>query len=210
MSRNINVRINDAQDDKIRKSGMTASKFTRLAIDDFSPAKHNALILHDIAVLQKGIDVLVGLQDELRSGLIEDTYTPLYKLGENVKKTEREPLYKNEENVKKLYEEEENSLQNSLQPEEQPLYKNGENVKTMEEDPHYPQMKKHLETLSKMLNIHGTIPKYTKTMISEETTFSTNEVSDFIVLYREDIKQIPYNIDKELHDAKLGEKRYKA
>ena len=47
-------------------------------------------------------------------------------------------------------------------------------------------------------------------MISEETTFSTNAVSDFIVRYREDIKQIPYNIDKELHNPKLGEKRYKA
>lgn len=197
MSRNINVRIDDNQDNDIKQSGMKTSVYTRHALNDFSIRRHNSLVQLRINMVQDCIDRLVDYKRELQEQMIDESYKVLYENEKNVKKSEEKSLYNNEENVKKIYKDDEISLQNVKTFLEEPLYKNDENVKTMVNDPLYYKYKPYIELLSKMINLHNNVSEDTKKKISMETATSLSQISNFIYDFRDEIKCQEWSFSSE-------------
>jgi len=199
MSRNINVRIDDNQDNDIKQSGMKTSVYTRHALNDFSIRRHNSLVQLRINMVQDCIDRLVDYKRELQEQMIDESYKVLYENEKNVKKSEEKSLYNNEENVKKIYKDDEISLQIVKTHVDERLYENEKNVKTMSEHPLYYKYKPYVETLSKMLNLHGNVPEDTKKKITSETATSMSQISNFIYDFKNEIK----NQEWSIHDERI-------
>lgn len=197
MSNHINVRINDEISKKMKCSGLSMSEYTRKALNFYDVRKDNSLLQYKINTIQECIDLLVVERDKLKKQMIKEAYENLYKNNENVQINEDKNVYKNEEIVHKMYEDEENSVQKSVQNEDLLLYENEKNVQTMRKDLRYKQMEKYLPLLSKLINIHNIVPETTKEKIKNETTLTPKEINDFIVIYREEIKTFEYNISSE-------------
>ena len=197
MSRNINVRIADDQENDIKKSGMKISEYTRHALDDFSIRRHNSLLQLRINMVQDCIDRLVDYKRELQEQMIDESYKVLYENEKNVKKSEEKSLYNTGENVKKIYKDDEISLQNVKTNTDEPLYNNEQNVKTMSEHPLYYKYRPYIKTLSKLLNLHGNIPEDTKKKITSETATNMPEISNFIYDFRNEIKHQEWSMSDE-------------
>ena len=197
MSNHINVRINEKKKKKMKCSGLSMSEYTRKALNFYDVRKDNSLLQYKINTIQECIDLLVVERDKLKKQMIKEAYENLYKNNENVQINEDKNVYKNEEIVHKMYEDEENSVQKSVQNEDLLLYENEKNVQTMRKDLRYKQMEKYLPLLSKLINIHNIVPETTKEKIKNETTLTPKEINDFIVIYREEIKTFEYNISSE-------------
>jgi len=207
MTITITVRLTEEQIQKINKSGLTKSEYTRNAIDYFSENKLNASIISKINIVEECINLLEGYRDELKNNMISTAYQNMnlsyeieeqpelfYKNKENVIQNEKNLYYKNDENVKKIYKNGKNVIQNVLQNDDEMFYKNKENVIQMTEDPAYPEIQKYMETLSKQINLHGNVSKEMETKINNETTLTPKQISRFIAKYKNEIKQVPYKL----------------
>lgn len=206
---NINVRISDEQERRIRSSGLKISDYTREALNFYNIRKGSSLLQYKIDTIQECIDLLDNHKKELQKQLVNEAYRSLYENEENVKKSEEESVYKTEETVKKIYGDEENSLQNVKTSGTESVYKNNGNVKTMWDDPKITRMEQYLPTLSKLLHIQNTIPDTMRTKIKEETLLTPSEINEFIVKYKEEIKSVDYDISPEHVKCEPGEKKYK-
>lgn len=201
MTLTITVRLTDEQADKIGRSGLTKSEYTRQAIDFYSENKHQASVLSKVNIVEECIKLLQGYRDDLKNKIVSDAYANLqlsYKIEENVRQEDENLSYKNEENVKKIYKNEENVRQDVLQNEEDLSYKNEENVRQMSESALYPLYKPYLELLSKMINLHNSVPEDTKKKIVAETNTKPSQFNDFIFKYRDEIKQMDWSVSAEV------------
>ena len=214
MTVTITVRLNEEQIQKINKSGLTKSEYTRNAIDYFSENKMNANILAKVNIVDECIKLLQGYREELKNHIVSEAYQNLqlsYEIEENVRQSDENLYYKNEENVKKIYKNEENVRQDVLQsePEVSDIYE--ENVRQMKENHYYEIYKPYLELLSKMLNLHNSVPDTTKKKITDETATKPSELNSFIFNFKEEIKQINYEISDEIihHSYDEGNERKK-
>jgi len=111
---------------------------------------------------------------------------------------DKNSLYKNEEIVKNLYKSDENPLQFVKTFDDESLYKNMNSVKRMDEDELFQVYKKHLPLLSKMVNIHHSIPDHVKKKIKDETCTSNSQLEDFIRKYRDEIIEVNYDFSHEI------------
>ncbi|WP_323736212.1 hypothetical protein PXD04_10075 [Methanosphaera sp. ISO3-F5] len=217
MTITITVRLTEEQIQKINKSGLTKSEYTRTAIDYFSENKLNASILSKINIVEECISLLEGYRDDLKNNMISTAYQNLdlsyeideqpelfYKNKENVIQNDENLSYKNGKNVKKIYKNGENVIQNVLQNDDEMFYKNSENVIQMRQDPAYPEIQKYMETLSKQINIHGNVLEAMKTKINHETTLTPKQISRFIAKYKNEIKQVPYKLGEHTQSQPDG------
>ena len=200
MTITITVRLTDEQADKIKRSGLTKSEYTRQAIDYYSENKYRASVLSKVNIVEECITLLQGYRDDLKNQIVSDAYNNLqlsYKIDENVRQEDENLSYKNKENVKKIYKNEENVRQLVIQNEEDLSYKNEETVRQMRESAFYDYYKPYLELLSKMINLHNSVPEDTKKKIVAETNTKPSQLNDFIFKYRDEIKRIEWSVSED-------------
>ena len=215
MAISITVRITEEQADKIRKSGINTSEYTRRAIELYSEQKDNASMLSKINIISECINILEEYKKSIQQDMINIAYNELiykndepvsYKKDEKVRQTGENLSYKKEENVSKSYKNDKNVRQFVRQNEEETSYIFDENVRQMKDDQLYSTYNPHLQLLSKMLNLHNSVPDATKKKITDETATKPSELNEFIFNYRDEIKQINYEISNEIvyHDYEDG------
>lgn len=192
MKKNINVRINDEQINKINSSGLSCSEYVRKSIDFYDKRKDNALSYIKIEIIHELMDKLKSIEEKEYLQISSKTQ---YKNAKYVNNQDSF-LYDNWNNVKNIYENNNFSLQNVQTPQADSLYEKSESVKTMTDDPLFNTYKNYLPLLSKMLNIHGTVLEHAKKKISGETGTTKRQLSKFILEYQEEIKEIEYEFTR--------------
>ena len=98
--KNINVRITETQEQKIKQSGLNTSEYVRKCIDFYDLRRENAYRYSRLSAIEECIESLKTIKKEESEKIV--TETPLYKIDENVKKNDEKKLCKNDENVKNL------------------------------------------------------------------------------------------------------------
>ena len=192
--KNINVRITETQEQKIKQSGLNTSEYVRKCIDFYDLRRENAYRYSRLSAIEECIESLKTIKKEESEKIF--TETPLYKIDENVKKNDEKKFYKCNENVKNLYKTDANALRDVMQFDEESLYNDEENVKKMCDDEYYVYYGKYTSLLSKMLNLHNVIPQDTRTMITSQTATTKREFDEYIRKYRDEIKEQEYNFDR--------------
>ncbi len=198
MSVKITVRIEDHIAEKIVKSGMNTSDYTRRALELYSVNKDNSIAYTKLQVIDDCIDLLREHKDELQSSMVSDAYTAF-----------KQDVRQNDENcLTKLSDKNEKTVGLSDKKEETVGQVVGQNtvemsdifeetVRQMKDDYLYTTYKPYLELLSKMLNLHNSVPDYTKKKITDETHTKPAELNKFLFHFREEIKQIQWSISSE-------------
>lgn len=205
MTITITVRLTDEQADKISRSGLSKSEYTRQAIDYYSENKYRASVLSKVNIVEECITLLQGYRDDLKNQIVSDAYQNLqlsYKIEENVRQNDENLSYKNEENVKKIYKNEENVRQVVIQNEDDLSYKNKENVRQIGKSALYEIYKPYLETMSRMLNTQNGVPDHFKKKITVETNTKPTQLNDFLFKYREDIMSMEWSYPTEVTHVK--------
>ena len=209
MTKQINVKISDDLYNKITKSGLKISVYTRNALEFYDERKRTAGIMHDINIIQDCIDILESEKKIRSEKIISENYKNIYENEENVKKTDDKEIYENEENVKKIYANNENVIQNVKKTDDKEIYENEENVKKTDDKELKNQLKNHLSLLSKLLNLHGTVPDATIKKIHQETGIKTDSITEFIYNNSVELKKIPYEFSRKATEIMPGNKKYK-
>ena len=205
MSITITVRLTDEQADKIKKSGLNKSDYTRQAIDYYSENKHKSSVFSKVNIVDECIHLLKGYRDDLCNSIQSEAYNNLqlsYKIDENVRQVDENLSYKNDENVKKIYKNEETVRQDVIQNNEELSYKNEETVRQIEESTLYPIYKPYLETMTRMFNTQNGIPDHFKKKITLETNTKQTQLNDFLFKYREDIQSMEWEYPTEVTHMK--------
>lgn len=198
MTIRISVRIDDHIANKMMKSGLTTTEYTRRALETYSVNKDNAMQYQKVGTVEECISLLSGYRDEINQRLVNNSSRLLedsVRQDDNICQTEVSD--KSDENVRLSDKKEENVGQFVRQETDTVSDIFEESVRQMKQDTHYQTYKPYLELLSKLFNIHNSIPDATKQKIASETNTKRGELDQFLFAYKDEIKNIQWSIASE-------------
>lgn len=174
----IGLKISEEQKKKIDSSGLKTSEFVRNAIDFFTETRLNATSNIKINVIDECITELNNLKESVKinqyskfNNSIKNVKS-LNNFEENVKQNEDLVYKENEPN-----EPEKKVLNNS---ETEKFNNNEENVKSLDFEEWLKKDHTLVQTISNLINIHGTIEPKKIVFLASKHNLSTRELRTFI------------------------------
>lgn len=193
------VRFRPDQIDKAEqeRGSMSFSEYVRMCMDFFSKNKHNLAILQKVGAVETCMGFLEEYIGELNNQLLLDGLDHIDLSDKNGESVIQNVYDKEDKTVCSEYKNESDVIHRVIQNDEEVSDKKEESVIQMENDPLYQTYKPYLETMSKQLNTHNRVEDHTKKKITSETATKPTQLTTFLFMYKNEIRNIDYSVSRE-------------